>query len=146
VWVRGPNVFAGYWNDADATEAALTADGWLRTGDVGVVDDEGFLYLVDRAKDLIIVSGFNVFPAEVEEVLDAHPAVAEAAVVGVPHPHSGEAVTAYVVAAEGAVLDEEELVAWSARHLARYKCPVKISFVDRLPHSLTGKIVRRSLR
>jgi long-chain acyl-CoA synthetase len=146
VWVRGPNVFAGYWNDAAATEAALTADGWLRTGDVGVVDDEGFLYLVDRAKDLIIVSGFNVFPAEVEEVLDTHPAVAEAAVVGVPHPHSGEAVTAYVVAAEGAVLDEEELVAWSARHLARYKCPVKISFVDRLPHSLTGKIVRRSLR
>ena len=146
VWVRGPNVFAGYWNDAAATEAALTADGWLRTGDVGVVDDAGFLYLVDRAKDLIIVSGFNVFPAEVEEVLDAHPAVAEAAVVGVPHPHSGEAVTAYVVPAAGAELDEEELVAWCARHLARYKCPAKISFVDQLPHSLTGKILRRSLR
>jgi long-chain acyl-CoA synthetase len=152
VWVRGPNVFAGYWNDPAATEAALTADGWLRTGDVGVVDDDGFLYLVDRAKDLIIVSGFNVFPAEVEEVLDAHPAVAEAAVVGVPHPHSGEAVTAYVVPATGAnggaaaEVDEEELVAWCANHLARYKCPVKISFVDELPHSLTGKIVRRSLR
>jgi len=152
VWVRGPNVFAGYWNDPAATESALTADGWLRTGDVGVVDDDGFLYLVDRAKDLIIVSGFNVFPAEVEEVLDAHPAVAEAAVVGVPHPHSGEAVTAYVVPAAGAnggagaEPDEEELVAWCARHLARYKCPVKITFVDELPHSLTGKIVRRSLR
>ncbi|HEV7761688.1 MAG TPA: AMP-binding protein [Acidimicrobiales bacterium] len=146
VWVRGPNVFAGYWNDAVATEAALTADGWLRTGDVGVVDDDGFLYLVDRAKDLIIVSGFNVFPAEVEEVLDAHPGVRESAVVGVPHPHSGEAVTAYVVPVDGAELDEEELVAYCAQHLARYKCPAKISFVDELPHSLTGKIVRRSLR
>jgi long-chain acyl-CoA synthetase len=146
VWVRGPNVFAGYWNDAAATEAALTADGWLRTGDVGVVDDDGFLYLVDRAKDLIIVSGFNVFPAEVEEVLDAHPGVRESAVVGVPHPHSGEAVTAYVVPVDGAELDEEELVAYCAQHLARYKCPAKISFVDELPHSLTGKIVRRSLR
>jgi long-chain acyl-CoA synthetase len=146
VWVRGPNVFTGYWNDTAATEAALTADGWLRTGDVGVVDDDGFLYLVDRAKDLIIVSGFNVYPAEVEEVLDAHPAVAEAAVVGVPHPHSGEAVTAYVVPAGGAELDEEQLVGWCAQHLARYKCPSKITFVEELPHSLTGKIVRRSLR
>jgi long-chain acyl-CoA synthetase len=146
IWVKGPNVFAGYWNDDEATDAALDGHGWLRTGDVGVVDDEGFLYLVDRAKDLIIVSGFNVFPAEVEEVLDSHPGVAEAAVVGVPHPHSGEAVTAYVVPVEGDEPDEEELIAHCAQHLARYKCPEKISFVDELPHSLTGKIVRRSLR
>ena len=87
LWVRGPNVFAGYWNDPEATDAALTPDGWLRTGDIAVVDDDGFLFLVDRAKDLIIVSGFNVYPAEVEEVLATHPAVAQAvAVIGVPHP------------------------------------------------------------
>src|SRR4029077_4352505 len=86
IWVRGPNVFQGYWNDPDATAAALTPDGWLRTGDIGVVDDEGYVFLVDRAKDLIIVSGFNVFPAEVEDVLLSNPAVAEAAVVGVEHP------------------------------------------------------------
>ena len=94
-------MFAGYWNDPEATAGALTADGWLRTGDVAVVDDDGFLFLVDRVKDLIIVSGFNVYPAEVEEVLAAHPAVAQAAVIGVPHPHSGEAVKAYVVVGAG---------------------------------------------
>ena len=101
VWVQGPNVFAGYWDDPAATAEALTADGWLRTGDVAVVDDDGFLFLVDRAKDLIIVSGFNVYPAEVEEVIAQHPAVEQVAVVGVPHPHSGEAVKAYVVVAAG---------------------------------------------
>ena len=99
LWVRGPNVFAGYWDDEDATAAALTPEGWLRTGDTAVVDDDGFLALVDRTKDVIIVSGFNVFPGEVEEVLAAHPAVEVAGVVGVPHPHSGEAVRAYVVVA-----------------------------------------------
>ena len=89
IWVRGPNVFAGYWDDDEATAAALTPDGWLRTGDTAVVDDDGFLWLVDRTKDVIIVSGFNVFPGEVEDVLAMHPAVEAAAVVGVPHPHSG---------------------------------------------------------
>jgi long-chain acyl-CoA synthetase len=146
IWVRGPNVFAGYWEDPEATAAALTADGWLRTGDVAVVDDDGFLSLVDRAKDVIIVSGFNVYPAEVEEVLDADPAVAESAVVGVPHPHSGEAVKAYVVAAAGAAPTEAELIDHVARHLARYKCPSTIEFVDDLPHGETGKILRRELR
>src|SRR5690606_6689694 len=92
IWVRGENVFAGYWQDPEATTAAVDADGWLHTGDVAVVDDDGHLFLVDRVKDLVIVSGFNVYPAEVEEVLMDHPAVERAAVVGVPHPHSGEAV------------------------------------------------------
>jgi long-chain acyl-CoA synthetase len=146
IWVRGPNVFAGYWEDPEATAAALTPDGWLRTGDVAVVDDDGFLSLVDRAKDVIIVSGFNVYPAEVEEVLDADPAVAEAAVVGVPHPHSGEAVKAYVVAAAGAAPTEAELIEHVGRHLARYKCPSTVEFVDELPHGETGKILRRELR
>jgi long-chain acyl-CoA synthetase len=146
IWVRGPNVFAGYWDDPEATAAALTPDGWLRTGDTAVVDDDGFLWLVDRTKDVIIVSGFNVFPGEVEDVLAMHPAIEAAAVVGVPHPHSGEAVRAYVVVRDGAHVDEDALVEHACRHLARYKCPSSIAFVDDLPHGLTGKVLRRALR
>jgi long-chain acyl-CoA synthetase len=146
VWVRGANVFAGYWEDPEATAAALTPDGWLRTGDVGVVDDDGFLFLVDRKKDLIIVSGFNVYPAEVEDVLAEHPAVAEVAVVGVPHPFTGEAVTAHVVVREGAHAEEDEIVSWCARRLAKYKCPGKVLFVDELPTGSAGKVLRRALR
>jgi long-chain acyl-CoA synthetase len=95
IWVRGPNIFLGYWGDPDATAATVTPDGFLRTGDIAVVDDEGYLFLVDRAKDLIIVSGFNVYPAEVEDVLIEHPAVDAVAVVGVPHPYTGGAVKAF---------------------------------------------------
>ncbi|WP_334142743.1 AMP-binding protein [Rhabdothermincola sp.] len=146
IWVQGPNVFQGYWNEPDATAAALTADGWLRTGDIGVVDDEGYVFLVDRAKDLIIVSGFNVYPAEVEAVLAEHPAVEACAVVGVPHPHSGEAVKAYVVLAPGKAAEEDDIVAWCAERLARYKCPSKVMFVDELPRGLAGKVLRRALR
>ena len=146
VWVRGPNVFPGYWEDPQGTAAALTADGWLRTGDVAVVDDDGFLYLVDRAKDLVIVSGFNVFPAEVEEVLMLHPAVAEAAVVGRPDPRTGEAVTAYVVSADPeAAPTGQEIIDFCCEHLAHYKCPVEVTFVEELPHTLSGKVLRRSL-
>jgi long-chain acyl-CoA synthetase len=144
IWVRGDNVFLGYWGDDEATDRVLV-DGWLRTGDIGVVDDDGYLYLVDRAKDLIIVSGFNVFPAEVEEVLQTHPAVAEVGVLGVPHPHHGEAVKAYVVLAEGAEVDEETLIDHACDHLARYKCPTKVIFVDELPRNAAGKLIRREL-
>jgi long-chain acyl-CoA synthetase len=146
VWVKGPNVFAGYWDDPEATRAALTEDGWLRTGDLAVVDDDGFLWLVDRAKDLIIVSGFNVVPAEVEAVLMGHPGVAEAAVVSVPDPRSGEAVKAFIVPVAGADVDEAAIVDYAARHLARYKCPSIVTFVDQLPYGLAGKLLRRQLR
>ncbi|MBV8986292.1 MAG: AMP-binding protein, partial [Acidimicrobiia bacterium] len=146
VWVRGPNVFPGYWNDPDATAMVLTADGWLKTGDIAVTDDDGYLYLVDRAKDLIIVSGFNVFPAEVEEVLVEHSGIAEAAVVGVSHPYSGEAVKAYVVPEGGKYLEEEEIIEFCAERLARYKCPSSVSFVDQIPQGLAGKVLRRALR
>jgi long-chain acyl-CoA synthetase len=146
IWVQGPNVFAGYWEDPQATAEALTPDGWLRTGDVAVVDDDGYLFLVDRAKDLIIVSGFNVFPAEVEEVIAEHPGVAQVAVVGVPHPHSGEAVKAYVVVADGASLEEDDIVRHCEAHLARYKCPQKVMFVEELPQSASGKVLRKLLR
>ena len=143
IWVRGPNVFAGYFDDPEATARVLTADGWLRTGDIAICDEEGRLYLVDRAKDLVIVSGFNVFPAEVEDVLATHPDVADVGVIGVPHPHTGEAVKAFVVLRPGATVDEDALIDYAHDNLARYKCPTKIVFVDELPRSATGKLLRR---
>jgi long-chain acyl-CoA synthetase len=146
IWVRGPNVFPGYWQDEESTRAALTDDGWLRTGDIAVADDDGYLYIVDRAKDLVIVSGFNVYPAEVEDVLLEHPGVAEVAVVGMPHPHTGETVRAFVVASPGYHLEEDEVIEFCAGRLARYKCPTKLTFVDELPHGLGGKLLRRALR
>jgi len=146
IWVRGPNVFKGYWNDPEATATAVTKDGWLRTGDIAVVDDNGFVFLVERAKDLIIVSGFNVFPAEVEEVLMEHPAIDRAAVVGVPHPHTGEAVKAYVVLAPGLSAEEDDIIDFCMDRLVRYKCPSKVMFVEELPQNPTGKVLRRALR
>jgi long-chain acyl-CoA synthetase len=145
IWVKGPNVFLGYLDDPEQTARVLTTDGWLRTGDIAVTDDEGYLYLVDRAKDLIIVSGFNVYPAEVEDAIAEHPAVAEVGVAGVPHPHSGEAVKAWVVVREGMTVDEDTLIAWCIDRLARYKSPSKILFVDQLPRNVSGKLLRRSL-
>ena len=145
IWVKGPNVFMGYLDDPEQTERVLTADGWLRTGDIAVTDDDGYLFLVDRAKDLIIVSGFNVYPAEVEDVIAEHPTVAEVGVVGVPHPHTGEAVKAWVVVRPGMSVDEDTLIAWCTERLARYKSPSKILFVDELPRNVSGKLLRRSL-
>ena len=145
IWVKGANVFQGYLDDPEQTARVLTADGWLRTGDVAVTDDDGYLYLVDRAKDLIIVSGFNVYPAEVEDVISQHPAVAEVGVAGVPHPHSGEAVKAWVVVRDGMTVDEDTLITWCNDRLARYKCPSKVLFVEQLPRNVSGKLLRRSL-
>ena len=145
IWVKGPNVFLGYLNDPESTARVLTADGWLRTGDIAVTDPEGYLYLIDRAKDLIIVSGFNVYPTEVEDILAEHPGVAEVGVIGVPHPHTGEAVKAFVVLKPDAHLDEDTLIAHCNNELARYKCPSKIMFVDELPRNLSGKLLRRAL-
>ncbi len=145
IWVRGPNVFTGYWDDPEATGRVLV-DGWLRTGDVAIADDDGYLSLVDRKKDLVIVSGFNVFPAEVEEVLLAHPDVADAAVIGVPNPRTGEAVAAWVVLEPGASLAVEQVREHAARHLARYKVPAVVTIVDALPRTEAGKLLRRELR
>ena len=145
ILVRGDNVFVGYLDDPEATARAIDPQGWLHTGDIAVVDDDGFVYIVDRAKDLIIVSGFNVFPAEVERVLNAHPGVVESGVVGVPHPHTGESVKAFIVAEPGRVLEEDDLIDWCATELARYKCPTKIDLVDEIPRGLGGKIIRREL-
>jgi long-chain acyl-CoA synthetase len=145
VWIRGANVFAGYWRDEAATRRVITEDGWLKTGDLGVMSEDRHLSLVDRAKDLIIVSGFNVYPAEVEEILIEHDLVESCAVIGVPHPHSGEAVTAQVVLREGSAVEEDELVEFCRARIASYKCPTKIRFVDRLPVAESGKLVRRLL-
>ena len=143
IWVRGPNLFSGYWPDgADGPDA----DGWLGTGDLAYRDGDGDLHLVDRRSDLILVSGFNVYPAEVERVLDTHPAVAESAVIGVPDPRTGSAVRAVVVVAPGQELTFEELQAHAAGQLARYKVPTSVNFLAALPHSLTGKVSRARLR
>jgi long-chain acyl-CoA synthetase len=146
IWVRGGNVFAGYWDDPEATAAALTPDGWLRTGDVGTVDADGYYYLLDRIKDLVIVSGFKVYPAEVEGVLLEHPGVAAAAVVAVPHPYTGEAVKAFVVPDASASIEEDDVVNFCRERLAGYKCPTKVEFVERLPDGVAGKVLRRQLR
>jgi long-chain acyl-CoA synthetase len=143
IWVRGPNVFAGYWSRPEATANALR-DGWLRTGDVAVRDADGYLSIVDRKKDLIIVSGFNVYPVEVEAALQSHPAVVEAAVVGMPDPRTGEAVQAWAVAGQG--LDESALLEYLRGRLARFKIPKEIRIVEELPHHVTGKVLRRMLR
>ena len=145
VWVRGANVFSGYWEDPDATASVLTVDGWLRTGDLGVLGDDGNLQLVDRAKDLVIVNGFNVVPAEVEAVLRHHPQVADVAVVGETDGRTGQAVRAVVVPTAGSVPVLSELAAFCARQLARYKCPTVLSVVDEIPRGQGGKLIRRAL-
>ncbi|WNV75025.1 AMP-binding protein [Geodermatophilus sp. DSM 44513] len=143
MWVRGPNLFAGYWPDgADGPDAA----GWLATGDLAYADEDGDLHLVDRRSDLILVSGFNVYPAEVERVLATHPAVAQSAVIGVPDPRTGAAVRAVVALRPGARLGFEELRAHAATSLARYKVPTSVQVLPALPHSLTGKVSRARLR
>ena len=146
--VKGPQVMLGYWNNKAETENVLTADGWLLTGDVAKMDADGYFYIVDRKKDMIDVSGLKVYPREVEELLFTHPAVKEAAVVGMADEYRGEAVSAYVVLkpeSKGKVT-EEELVQFCRSNLATYKAPRKVTFVDELPKTLIGKVLRRRLR
>jgi long-chain acyl-CoA synthetase len=145
IWVHGPNVFRGYWNDLDQT-ARVLVDGWLHTGDIAVADDDGWLTLVDREKDLIIVSGFNVYPGEVEAALMEHDDVVEAAVVGEADMRSGERVVAFVVAREGANPTATILTAHLRRRLARYKIPHRFELVGELPYTFAGKVLRRALR
>ncbi|SCE83821.1 long-chain acyl-CoA synthetase [Micromonospora purpureochromogenes] len=141
--VRGANLFAGYWPDG---RGGPDADGWWATGDVAYADDDGDLFLVDRLGELILVNGFNVYPREVELVLEAHPGVVGSAVLGVPHPRTGETVRAYVVPAPGRPVTGEELLAHCARNLARFKCPTAVEFVDELPYSVIGKVRKTQLR
>lgn len=143
--VRGPNVMKGYYKLPEETAMAIR-DGWLYTGDLAKVDEEGYFYIVDRKKDMIIVGGFNVYPREVEEVLFAHNNIIEAAVIGYPDPNLGEAVHAYVVLKEVAATSTEDLLAYCTKHMVKYKVPKVIEIMDELPKNTTGKILRRSLK
>jgi acyl-CoA synthetase (AMP-forming)/AMP-acid ligase II len=143
--VRGPSVTAGYWQRAEATADAFTADGFFRTGDVGAMDEEGFLFIRDRMKDMIITGGENVYPAEVESVLAGHPAVADVAVVGVPSNQWGETPMAFVVA-RGPAPDPRDIIAFARERLAHYKCPTDVTYVDELPRNPSGKVLKRELR
>jgi len=143
--IRGPNVMKGYYNRPAATEEAFT-DGWLHTGDLGKVNQNGYFFVVDRKKDMLIRNGLNVYPREVEEVLDSHPAVLEAAVVGIPDPLRGEEVKAYVALRAGKQTTEKELIAYCRERLAPYKYPRQIEFRAALPKGPTGKILKRQLR
>jgi fatty-acyl-CoA synthase len=143
--VRGPNVFAGYWRNPEATAAAF-ADGWLLTGDLAQRDDEGYYRIVGRLKDLVISGGENVYPAEIEDVLHAHPAISEAAVVGVPDERWGEVCVAFVVLRPGQELDERAVLGWCGERLARFKVPKAVHVVDQLPRSAMGKVLKDDLR
>jgi long-chain acyl-CoA synthetase len=146
VWMRGPNVMAGYFNRPEETAAAITPDGWLRTGDGGYLDEEGYLFLTDRIKDMIVSGGENVYPVEVEEALSQHPGVAEVTVIGVPDERWGEAVVALVVPAPGAGASAQELLRFARERLAGYKLPRTVEFVTELPRTPTGKVLKRELR
>ncbi|MEE1789555.1 FadD3 family acyl-CoA ligase [Streptomyces sp. BE308] len=146
VLVRGFHVMHGYFEDPDTTAAALAPDGWLRTGDVGVLDEAGNLRITDRIKDMFIVGGFNAYPAEIEQLLGLHPDVADVAVIGVPDPRLGEVGKAYAVRRPGATVTADDLIAWSRREMANFKVPRSVEFVTELPRNASGKVVKRELR
>jgi long-chain acyl-CoA synthetase len=144
--IRGHNVMKGYWRKPEATAEAISAEGWFRSGDLARMDEDGYFFIVDRKKDMIIRGGYNVYPREIEEVLYAHPAVREAAVVGVPHPELGEEVAAAVALKDGAAATEEELRDYVKEQIAAYKYPRHVWFVDELPKTATGKILKREIQ
>ncbi len=145
ICLAGPQIVPGYWEKPDETAHAFR-DGWFHTGDVGVMDEEGWFYVVDRKKDMINASGFKVWPREVEDVLYTHPAVREAAVIGVPDEYRGETVMAFVSLKPGESVTAEELEQHCKSQMAAYKYPRRIEFMDELPKTVTGKILRRELR
>ncbi|MGW9074298.1 FadD3 family acyl-CoA ligase [Streptomyces yangpuensis] len=144
--VRGYNVMQGYFEAPDETAAAITPEGWLHTGDVGVLDGHGNLRITDRIKDMFIVGGFNAYPAEIEQLLCLHPDIADVAVVGVPDPRLGEVGRAYAVRRPGSTLTADDLIAWSRREMANYKVPRTVEFVTELPRNASGKVLKRELR
>lgn len=146
VWVRGPRVTRGYWNRPEENAKAFSDGGWFATGDGGSLDEEGFLYLHDRIKDMIVTGAENVYPAEVESALTGHPGIAEVAVIGIPSPKWGESPYAVAVRRPGSDLTAEELITWSRDQIAHYKCPVGVAFVDVLPRNPNGKLLKRVLR
>jgi long-chain acyl-CoA synthetase len=146
IWIRGATVMKGYWNLPEATAEAVRADGWFRSGDAGYFDEDGYLYLYDRVKDMIVSGGENVYPAEVENVLMAHPAVADVAVIGVPSEKWGETPKAMVVRAPDVEVTEQQLIAFCRDSLAGFKCPSSVDWVDVLPRNPSGKVLKKDLR
>jgi acyl-CoA synthetase (AMP-forming)/AMP-acid ligase II len=144
--VRGYNVMQGYYEDPNATAGAIDPDGWLHTGDVGVMDERGYVRITDRLKDMFIVGGFNAYPAEIEGELLAHPSVAQAAVVGMPDERLGEVGCAFVVPRAGTKVDPDEVTAWCKERMANYKVPRRIEVVDALPLNASGKVLKFELR
>jgi long-chain acyl-CoA synthetase len=143
--IRGPQIMKGYWNKPEETAQTLR-EGWLYTGDVARMDEDGYFYIVQRKKDMILVSGYNVYPNEIEDVLFMHAAVKECAVIGVSDQYRGEAVKAFIVLKDGATASVEEIQAFCRERLAKYKLPTQIEFLEALPKSAVGKVLRRELR
>ncbi|MBN1882452.1 MAG: AMP-binding protein, partial [Deltaproteobacteria bacterium] len=145
VIVKGPQVTSGYYKREEESKQSVR-DGWLYTGDIGMMDEEGYFYIVDRKKDMIIAGGYNIYPRDIDEVLFEHPKVVEACAIGVPHEYRGETVKAFVVLKEGETATEQEMIEYCKEKLAAYKVPKVIEFIDDLPKSAVGKILRKELR
>jgi long-chain acyl-CoA synthetase len=143
--VKGPQVMKGYWQRPDATAETIT-DGWLHTGDIAKMDEDGYFYIVDRKKDMIISGGYNVYPRDIEEIYFEHPKVMEATAIGVPHPKRGEAVKVFIVLKEGQTATAEEMMKYCQDKLAKYKWPTEIEFRDELPKTNVGKVLKKDLR
>jgi len=143
---RSNNNMVGYWKLPDASKSVMTKDGWLRTGDAGYMDEDGYIYIQDRIKDMIISGGENIYPAEVENAIFGHPAIADVAVVGVPDEKWGESVKAIVVKKPGADISADDVIAHARKNIAGYKSPRSVDFIDALPRNASGKILRRQLR
>lgn len=144
--VRGPHLMLGYWNNPEATADAFNEDGWMKTGDAGYMDEDGYIFLKDRIKDLIISGAENIYPAEVENVIFDHPAVSEVAIIGVPDQVWGESVKAVIVAKPSESIDEQELIGWTRERIAAYKAPKSVALVDALPKNASGKVLKHELR
>ena len=146
IWIRSSQVMKGYWNMPEETAVSITPDGWFRSGDAGYLDADGYLYIHDRVKDMIVSGGENVYPAEVENVLMGHPAIADVAVIGVPHDRWGETAKAMVVARPGVTVTEQDIIDYARERLARFKCPTSVDWLEVLPRNPSGKILKKDLR
>jgi long-chain acyl-CoA synthetase len=149
IWTRSAQNMKGYWRKPEETSKTITPDGWLRTGDAGFVDENGFVYIHDRVKDMVVSGGENIYPAEIENVLFAHPGVADVAVIGVPSDRWGETVKAVVVrkaSPEGEAMTADDVIEFSRARLAHFKCPTSVDFVQVLPRNPSGKVLKRELR